>query len=80
MDDKSKAGKMKDNYVLKLFTFDNVKQLLMEDDYVDATFIFLVYCGFIFVYGTVSDLPFRLLLLELIFQMLSLFHALIFLD
>lgn len=32
MDDKSKAEKMKDNYVLKLFTFDNVKQLLMEDD------------------------------------------------
>lgn len=71
--DTSKAGKMRDAYCLKMFTFENTIKLLREQDYIDACF-FLPFASWISANFSISiDLPFRLFLLELSFQIISTF-------
>lgn len=71
--DTSKAGKMRNAYCLKMFTFENTIKLLREQDFIDACF-FLPFASWISANFSISiDLPFRLFLFELSFQMISTF-------
>lgn len=71
--DTSKAGKMRNAYCLKMFTFENTIKLLREQDYIDACF-FLPFASWISANFSISiDLPFRLFSFELSFQMISTF-------
>ena len=74
LDDITSAGKMRDIYCLKLFTFANVIKLLRNEDYLDASFLFPFACWICVVYSISIDLPFRLFLIELSFQMINCFR------
>ena len=72
--DDTHLGKMRDIYVIKFFTLENVIKLLKAHHYVDAVFIFPLACWLISFYSLKIDLSFRLFFLELSFQMISLIH------
>ena len=74
LEDETSIGKMRDIYSVKFFTFENVIQLLCSGQFIDATFIFPIACWVIANYSIQIDLQFRLFLIELSFQMLSVFH------
>lgn len=71
LNDESQLGKMRDGYVLALFTFDNVATLLKKGHYVHACFLFPFSCWIAVIFSTSIDLNFRLFLVELSFQILS---------
>ena len=73
LDDVSHIGKMRDVYVLKLFTFENVSKLLGAGNYI-AAFVLLPFAAWLLVvFSTRIDDQLRLFLCELSFQLLSRF-------
>ena len=71
LDDRSQLGKMRDCYVLSLFTFRNVVKLLKKKQYVNACILFPFSCWIAVIYGERISLGFRIFLVELAFQLLS---------
>ena len=69
--DESQLGKMRDCYVISLFTFSNVAKLLQEKEYANASILFPFACWASCIFSPSLDLKFRLFLVELSFQMLS---------
>ena len=67
-------GKMRDIYVMQIFTFNNVKQLMSAGDYLDATFLLPFACWVTVIFSTKIDLQFRIFLTELAFQIISVFR------
>lgn len=74
LDDETSIGKMRDIYSIKFFTFNNVFKLLQSAQFIDAAFIFPTACWVAANYSIRIDLRFRIFLIELSFQMLSIFH------
>lgn len=71
LEDRSQLGKMRDCYVLSLFTFANVVKLLKKKQYVNACILFPFSCWIAVIYGERINLGFRIFLVELAFQVLS---------
>ena len=69
--DETQLGKMRDCYVLSLFTLSNVALLLQAEEYSNAAILFPFACWASCLFSTSLDLSFRLFLVELSFQMLS---------
>lgn len=74
LNDFSQTGKMRDSYCLQLFTLNNVNKLFIAGKYVDAIILFPFACWIIVAYSTTIDLPFRLFLNELAFQIIYCFY------
>ena len=74
LDDNSQLGKMRDNYVLKIFTFQNIEKLLKNQHYLDAVLFLPFACWIAVVFSTRINLSFRLFLTELAFQLIGRFH------
>lgn len=74
LDDYSSAGKMRDSYALKLFTFQNVSKLLSAGLYIDAALFFPFACWIASDFSINIDLEFRLFLLEVAFQLIERFR------
>ena len=74
LDDVSSAGKMRDIYVMKLFTFENVCKLLKSGLFVDSCLLFPFACWIVADFSITIDLQFRLFLIELSFQFISTFR------
>ena len=74
LEDLTKAGKMRDSYCMKLFSFQNVCKLLKAGLFVDATLMFCFACWISADFSTNVDLQFRLFLLELSFQLIETFR------
>ena len=71
LDDFSQIGKMRDGYVLSLFTFDNVVKLLEAGQYVSGVFLFPFACWVAVIFSEKIDLGLRLFLVELAFQIVN---------
>lgn len=71
LDDESQIGKMRDCYVLSLFTFRNVAVLLENKQYVNGALLFPFACWMAVIFSPAINLGFRLLLVEVAFQLLS---------
>ena len=71
LDDVSQLGKMRDCYVLSLFTFANVQKLLCKEKYVEAYFLLPFACWSAVIFSQSIDLNFRIFLVELSFQIFS---------
>ena len=71
LDDVTQVGKMRDGYVLKLFTFSNVTKLLQAHEYVAAFLLFPFASWILVVFSPHISYQFRLFLCELAFQLLS---------
>lgn len=69
--DKSQIGKMRDCYVLSLFTFENVVKLLQSRQYLNACFLLPFASWVAVIFSDRINLGLRLFLVELSFQMLS---------
>ena len=69
--DESQMGKMRDSYVLSLFTFENIVKLLNEGQYVNACFLLPFASWLAVIFSDKIDLGLRLFLVELSFQILS---------
>ena len=69
--DETQLGKMRDCYVISLFTFSNVAKLLEAKEYASASILFPFACWASCIFSPSLDLSFRLFLVELSFQMLS---------
>lgn len=71
LDDTSQTGKMRDAYVLSLFTFSNTMKLLKAGQYVDGVFLFPFACWVAVIFSDKINLGLRLFLVELAFQIVS---------
>ena len=69
MDD-SQTGKMRDAYVVSLFTFSNVSKLMMAGNYVEACLLFPFACWTAVIFSDDIELQLRLFLVELAFQII----------
>ena len=71
LDDITQIGKMRDCYVLKLFTFRNVSKLLQAREYVAAFLLFPFASWILVVFSPQISHQLRMFLCELAFQLLS---------
>ena len=71
LDDESQIGKMRDCYVLSLFTFRNVAVLLENKQYVTGALLFPFACWMAVIFSPAINLGFRLFLVEVAFQLQS---------
>ena len=71
LDDSSQTGKMRDSYVMHLFTFENVIKLMRAGQAVAGYLLFPFACWIAVIFSESIDLPFRLFLVELSFQVFS---------
>ena len=71
LDDISQTGKMRDSYVMHLFTFENVIKLMRAGQTVAGYLLFPFACWIAVIFSESIDLPFRLFLVELSFQVFS---------
>ena len=75
LDDDSQIGKMRDQYVTALFTFDNVCKLLRNEEYTSACLLLPFACWLAATYSRRIDRGFRMFLLELSFHILLAFYG-----
>ena len=75
LDDESQIGKMRDSYVVSLFTFDNVSKLLKKALYVEACLLFPFACWSAVIFSENIDLGLRLFLVELAFQVIHCWYV-----
>ena len=75
LDDESQIGKMRDCYVVGLFTFRNVSELLKEGQYVAACFLLPFACWMGAIFSVDMDLSFRLFCVELSFQLIRIYFG-----
>ena len=68
--DDSQIGKMRDAYVVSLFTFSNVHKLMTSGHYVEACFLFPFACWTAVIFSDGIELELRLFLVELAFQII----------
>ena len=71
LNDESQIGKMRDCYVLSLFTFHNVAALLEDKQYVNGSLLFPFACWMAAIFSPTINLGFRMFLVEVSFQLLS---------
>ena len=71
LDDTSQTGKMRDCYVMRLFTFQNVIKLMKKGQIVAGYLLFPFACWIAVIFSEHIDLPFRKFLVELAFQVFS---------
>ena len=70
LSDETQVGKMRDSYVVSLFTLHNVVKLLNAGQFVDAYLLFPFACWMAVIFSQDIDLSFRLFLTELAFQVI----------
>ena len=70
LDDDSQIGKMRDNYVMELFTFRNVSKLIRAKQYTSAFLLLPFACWIAVTFAEQIDREFRIFLCELVFQLL----------
>lgn len=70
LSDDSQIGKMRDAYVVSLFTFENVYKLMRAGHYVEACLLFPFACWTAVIFSDGIELQLRLFLVELAFQLI----------
>ena len=75
LNDESQIGKMRDSYVVSLFTFDNVSKLLKRALYVEACLLFPFACWAAVIFSENIDLGLRMFLVELAFQVIHCWYV-----
>ena len=73
LDDTSQIGKMRDNYVTALFTFNNVSTLIKDKQYTSAFLLLPFVCWRVATFSDQIDRELRIFLCELAFQLLVLY-------
>lgn len=63
--DGSKLGKMRDNYVINLYTFENVAKLIQNECYASACALFPYACIVTVLFSTRISIEFRIFLVKL---------------
>ena len=71
LNDNSQLGKMRDNYVVSLFTLANVSRLIKAKEYTNAFLIFPFACWMVVLFSDQVSLQLRLFFCELSFQLIS---------
>lgn len=68
--DETQVGKMRDSYVVSLFTLRNVVKLIKAKQFVDAYLLFPFACWMAVIFSQEIDLSFRIFLVEFAFQVI----------
>ena len=73
--DETQTGKMRDSYVISLFTFENVIKLLESRCYVEACLLLPFACWAAVIFSCDINLQLRLFLVEFAFQLIMSFYT-----